>query len=55
MEGCQEEENMAPFRYRQLQNKHFDRGGQSELRGKFYQYAHDFENHWVDQQYCRMF
>ena len=35
---------------RQLQNKHFD-GEDNPVKGQFYQYAHDFENHWVDQQY----
>lgn len=35
---------------RQLQNKHFD-GEDAEVKGQNYQYAHDFDNHWVDQQY----
>ena len=35
---------------RQLQNKHYD-GEDNPVKGQFYQYAHDFENHWVDQQY----
>ena len=35
---------------RQLQNKHFD-GADNHHPGQFYQYAHDFPNHWVRQQY----
>ena len=35
---------------RQLQNKHFD-GEDAEEKGQFYIYPHDFENHWVYQQY----
>jgi len=35
---------------RQLQNKHFD-GEDNANKGQFYQYPHDFEDHWVDQQY----
>ena len=35
---------------RQLQNKHFD-GKDALVKGQDYKYAHDFENHWVDQQY----
>ena len=35
---------------RQLQNKHFD-GEDALVKGHDYKYAHDFENHWVDQQY----
>ena len=35
---------------RQLQNKHFD-GEDNPNKGQFYQYAHDFPHHWVDQQY----
>ncbi len=35
---------------RQLQNKHFD-GEDNPIKGQFYKYAHDFPNHWVDQQY----
>ncbi|MCQ2462592.1 MAG: replication-associated recombination protein A [Clostridia bacterium] len=35
---------------RQLQNKHFD-GEDNDNKGQFYQYPHDFENHWVKQQY----
>ena len=35
---------------RQLQNKHFD-GEDALVKGQDYKYAHDFENHWGDQQY----
>lgn len=35
---------------RQLQNKHFD-GEDAEIKGQNYSYAHEFENHWVCQQY----
>lgn len=35
---------------RQLQNKHFD-GEDAEVKGQFYLYPHDFENHWTYQQY----
>ncbi len=35
---------------RQLQNKHFD-GDDNQNKGQFYKYAHDFPNHWVNQQY----
>lgn len=35
---------------RQLQNKHFD-GEDAEEKGQFYAYPHDYENHWVYQQY----
>lgn len=35
---------------RQLQNKHFD-GEDTEVKGQFYVYPHDYENHWVYQQY----
>lgn len=35
---------------RQLQNKHFD-GEDNPNKGQFYLYPHDFENHWVKQQY----
>ena len=35
---------------RQLQNKHFD-GDDVEDKGQFYLYPHDFENHYVRQQY----
>lgn len=33
-----------------LQNKHFD-SAEVEKKGQFYQYPHDFPNHWVAQQY----
>lgn len=35
---------------RQLQNKHYD-GADARVKGQFYQYPHDFPNHWVQQQY----
>lgn len=35
---------------RNLQNKHYD-GEDAEVKGQFYVYPHDFENHWVKQQY----
>lgn len=35
---------------RQLQNKHCD-GDEVENKGQFYQYPHDFPDHWVEQQY----
>lgn len=35
---------------RNLQNKHFD-GEDAEVKGQFYVYPHNFENHWVEQQY----
>lgn len=35
---------------RRLQNKHFD-GEDAEVKGQFYVYPHDYENHWVYQQY----
>lgn len=35
---------------RALQNKHFD-GEDAQIKGQFYLYPHDFENHWVKQQY----
>ncbi len=35
---------------RQLQNKHFD-GEDAAVKGQHYLYAHDFEHHWVEQQY----
>lgn len=35
---------------RQLQNKHFD-GEDAAVKGQFYKYAHDFDGHWVKQQY----
>lgn len=35
---------------RQLQNKHYD-GEDNQNKGQFYQYPHDFPNHYVRQQY----
>ncbi|HZJ75563.1 MAG TPA: replication-associated recombination protein A [Clostridia bacterium] len=35
---------------RTLQNKHFD-GEDAAVKGQFYKYPHDHENHWVSQQY----
>lgn len=35
---------------RHLQNKHYD-GADVKIKGQFYKYAHDFKNHWVEQQY----
>ena len=35
---------------RQLQNKHYD-GEDAEVKGQFYIYPHDYENHWAYQQY----
>ena len=35
---------------RQLQNKHFD-GDDAEVKGQFYVYPHDYDNHWTYQQY----
>ena len=35
---------------RQLQNVHCD-GEDNPNKGQFYKYAHEYENHWVDQQY----
>ena len=35
---------------RALQNKHYD-SVEVQNKGQFYQYPHDFPNHWVDQQY----
>ena len=35
---------------RQLQNKHFD-GEDALVKGQNYKYAHDYPNHWVQQQY----
>lgn len=35
---------------RQLQNMHYD-GEDNPNKGQFYKYAHEHENHWVDQQY----
>lgn len=35
---------------RQLQNMHYD-GEDNPNKGQFYKYAHEYENHWVEQQY----
>ena len=35
---------------RQLQNKHYD-GDDVQKKGQFYQYPHDYPDHWVRQQY----
>ena len=35
---------------RQLQNKHFD-GDDVQNKGQHYLYPHDYQNHWVKQQY----
>jgi len=35
---------------RQLQNMHYD-GEDAAVKGQFYRYPHDFEAHWVPQQY----
>ncbi|MBP3446643.1 MAG: replication-associated recombination protein A [Clostridia bacterium] len=35
---------------RQLQNMHYD-GEDNKNKGQFYIYPHDYENHWVQQQY----
>ncbi|MDD4851013.1 MAG: replication-associated recombination protein A [Gemmiger sp.] len=35
---------------RQLQNKHFD-GEDAVVKGQNYKYAHNYPNHWVEQQY----
>ncbi len=35
---------------RHLQNKHFD-GADAEVKGQNYKYPHNYENHWVNQQY----
>lgn len=35
---------------RQLQNRHYD-GEDAAVKGQFYRYPHDYENHWVEQQY----
>lgn len=35
---------------RNLQNKHFD-GEDAKVKGQNYLYPHDYENHWVKQQY----
>ncbi len=48
MEDLQEG-NSGPIP-RTLQNKHFD-GEDQALKGQFYKYPHEYENHWVSQQY----
>ena len=35
---------------RTLQNKHFD-GEDAEVKGQFYEYPHNFDGHWLSQQY----
>ena len=35
---------------RQLQNMHYD-GDDVKIKGQFYLYPHDYENHYVKQQY----
>ena len=35
---------------RHLQNKHFD-GADVKIKGQHYLYPHDYENHYVPQQY----
>jgi len=35
---------------RQLQNMHYD-GEDNQNKGQFYKYPHEFEGHWVEQQY----
>ena len=35
---------------RHLQNKHFD-GEEAEIKGQHYKYPHDYQNHYVNQQY----
>ena len=35
---------------RTLQNKHFD-GEDNNNKGQFYNYPHDYPNHWINQQY----
>ncbi len=35
---------------RQLQNKHYD-GEDAKVKGQFYLYPHNYENHYVNQQY----
>jgi len=35
---------------RQLQNKHYD-GEDREIKGQFYVYPHEYDNHWTYQQY----
>ncbi len=35
---------------RSLQNKHFD-GEDAAVKGQFYEYPHNYDNHWIHQQY----
>lgn len=35
---------------RNLQNKHYD-GAEVQKKGQFYEYPHDYPNHWLPQQY----
>ena len=35
---------------RHLQNMHFD-GEDAAVKGQFYNYPHDYPNHWTKQQY----
>lgn len=35
---------------RHLQNKHYD-GEDAQVKGQYYIYPHDYENHWIYQQY----
>ena len=35
---------------RALQNKHYD-SADVKVKGQFYQYPHDYPDHWVPQQY----
>lgn len=35
---------------RRLQNMHYD-GADNKNKGQFYEYPHDYENHWLPQQY----
>lgn len=41
--------NIGPIP-RQLQNMHYD-GEDNPNKGQFYKYPHDFENHYIEQQY----
>lgn len=35
---------------RHLQNKHYD-GADVKMKGQFYEYPHNYPNHWLEQQY----
>ncbi len=35
---------------RNLQNKHFD-GDDAQVKGQFYEYPHNYQGHWLNQQY----